>query len=225
MLRAHCRLIARHQNRCVYLFSHRRDTRPDRRRHPLAPILIHNNPRTPQRAARQHVSSRRPQNHNHRIAARLRRNPNRTLQQRLPCQNDQLLRFAQPPGRSRSQDDRRNPAHPAFSAHCVCRYRDAPPFSICRATSSGLNLRELPSRPWHHRCTSATIASAIASGPSPPRSSPTGANRRSQHASTLRPSIAAASLTSRLLRCRDPAAPGTAAASGSTATSSARSCS
>ena len=73
------------------------------------------------------------------------------------------------------QNHRRYPSHCTFSAHCVCTYRLVSPYSASSApTPAASSLRELGSLPWQNACTSATIASAMLSGPSPPRSSPTG---------------------------------------------------
>ncbi len=144
---------------------------PNRRSHSLFPTFVHQNPRIPQRALRTNHLSRSPQHHHHWPTPRLTRYPNCPLQQILPTQLNQLLRLTQTRRPTRCKHYTRN----THKAHCACRYRATPPSLTCFATSSALNLREAPTFPIHTACASATIASAIASGPSPPRSSPTGA--------------------------------------------------
>ncbi len=127
------------------------------------------------RTSRLNRRSRSPQHHHDRRTLRLTSHSHRPLQQILSTQPDQLLRLTQPRRSPRRQNNRSNPHCPTSKAHCTCRYRETPPSLTCRATSSADNRREAPSFPIQQACTSAITASAIASGPSPPRSSPTGA--------------------------------------------------
>jgi hypothetical protein len=168
MLRSQPHLIASHHHNTSSMHRlHSSNATTNRRSHSLAGLFIQTTNSGLYRSQQRTISN----HNNHRSKPSLPRHTNRASKQRLSTNLNRLLRPTQPPRAPCSQHHSSN----AHNAHAVCRYREAPPRATCSAINSGVIRRICGSFSARQACISATVANAIASAPSPPRSSPIGA--------------------------------------------------